>query len=246
MKKSFWAGTAFLAGLLWFVAGCQDQIETEPPPELHFSGNISVQMNADTLLYGLEQAAISRGFVLVTDNAGRNYPNLRISLSTTESLGSIEFVDSIRRDTANAYGRVDFVYIPNTAYSVTGTDTIKATVYDASATWYIYVQPSREIGYRYRMTMDKHSITLGPGGECDSTWVSVTVTDSLGNPPPNGFDDPQPYFSITGGYLQPQLPVMDSMGVISTWWCFRSAGYYRYYYITYRQLSDSMEVLQFP
>jgi hypothetical protein len=217
-----WVGIAVLAGLLCLLAGCEDVKEKCNDcggwPWIGVS-NIIIQMDSDTLFYLPGDTVTSRGFVVVTDHVGSVLPNAVVRFSLSENFGSIEFVDQARRDTTNAIGRVEFLFRACAANPGPGYNTITATSEGVSAQWWIAVMPETDIFSRYwfHVTVVPNRLVLSPPLFADSTLVTLTLTDSRGNPThewnPNELIR---LSSCAGGWTA--FPDFDSTGTTFTWW----------------------------
>jgi hypothetical protein len=169
------AGLLILAGLLWLVAGCQDQIETERPPTS--PGEVfRIVMDTDTLVSQHSDMVSSRGYVIAADGMGWLWVNTKIALSLSENFGAIEFADPIRRDTTNSDGRVDFYFRIFESRPVPVHNTITAYFEGRRVEWNMTIMPPSPELAALQAWADPDVVTAG-----DSTEIIVRLSDNFGN-----------------------------------------------------------------
>jgi hypothetical protein len=241
MRLTIWAGIVLLAGMFWLVAGCD---ETDRDRSQPFHGYLGVAVEENQILYFPGDTITSHGWVVVSDIEGTLLNHVRIGITSTEHIGRIEFADSLLRDTTNRVGRVEFFYRATPQFPTGGADTITATFFELSSQRIIIVQPTREIGYQYHIAVGTDTVSIRPPDRRDSTMVTVTITDSLGNPPHNGFDYPGMGVDVIascgglGSFSQ-----LDTSGVITAWWYFRPGLIHDICCVTVRQDSACVVLL---
>jgi hypothetical protein len=213
---SFWI---WVAATSVFLVGCKD--DSTPPDDTRpwCPGNIILQMDTDTLAYLPGDTVTAQGFVIVTNQQGLVVPNIKVALSKSEQFGAIIFEDSVRRDTTNSVGRVQFFFQAFASNPGPGHNTITATVGACSTQWVLAVVPETDIlsRYRYHISVNPNRLHLAPPYYADSTLVTLTFTDSRGNPTQDWTPNELVRLSSCAGGWN-AFPDFDSTGTTSTWW----------------------------
>ena len=114
---------ATFAALLWF--GCDDEDEPEPPPHGLPTVQIVPEIHNDTLRFFTEDSVYFAITIIVINSQGRAYPGQKVDITLSDpSLGVLEYVDPLLRDTSNALGRVNCRFY---AHAQAGEQTITAS-----------------------------------------------------------------------------------------------------------------------
>ncbi len=213
MKHIRWAAlfVAVVAMLLSGV-GCEQKSTGDNNQNGGSIGSIQIVTGAinDTLEFLPADSASTTVTIIVSDDNGNVMRDVKVDISLANAnLGVIEYVDTDRRDTTDAVGRVNAVF---RTFARAGDQIITASAGGRTATRTLFIREQDDAINGLTLVITPKQLEASPSVE-DSAQISVTITDAANR----GVRNVALTLRASGGRLV--IPsVTDSTGKTSTWW----------------------------